>query len=87
LESGSEFVVLYVRSDEITIAFNPGFASSYMGDRDGSSFPRTFPSEVFFIRHDNIGGRGRVREDDLFENYGIRIISFEPSPPIQNTFR
>lgn len=33
------------------------------------------------------GTRWRIDEDELFETYGIRLISFECDPPIENSFK
>ena len=42
-----------------------------------------FPNAVIT----RLNGAGLIRSDELQETYNIKLISWEPSPPIENTFK
>lgn len=67
------------------IYFDPGNAGYYMGDRKSqdSSFPN-----ARFVSTEEGESRiiGNVKADDLLQNYGIKLIKWEASPPIINKF-
>jgi len=67
--------------EENNLYFSVGSAEYYMGVREGA-----MPSNLHAVRFGN-GGAQSVFEDELLTKYGIRLLSWEPSAPIQNTFK
>ena len=57
-----------------------------MGDTDYSGYAQELDSGVFRIAASGHGS-GFIEEDILYNDYGIRIVSFEYGPPIENTFQ
>lgn len=86
---------LYLQLDAVnSIYFRLGTPAHYMGDRNPLESSILFPGPPElanpFHRVEQIKTSGwspRFTEEELLENYGIRIISWDPSPPIRNRFR
>jgi len=97
LQSGNEVIVLFETENILeqttygvivsrSIIFSLGTPNYYMGENE--KFEYTFPDascrEIY--RAGEIRSR-RVSADELFEKYGIRLISWEILPPIDNHFK
>ena len=72
-----------------TIYYAPGSAAYYMGDiSENLTYQHSFPNASFFEQYDNGGTiSGVVRADELYETFNIKLISWEPSEPITNSFK
>jgi len=70
--------------DKNDIYFAIGGPHYYMNDNTTDINFHAFRIEKY-----SFGGYGTptVKEDELLNTYGIRLISFEPSDPIVNTFK
>ena len=70
--------------------FSPGNAEYYMGDNLGGRSRQAQDFTWIYYNYQNtdgtIGGSG-YRADVAWEKHKIRLISWEPSLPIQNTFK
>ena len=93
LASGNSILTLLEIDDVYAIGINPGrSAAFYMGDPYMSNVRLTFPSDetvnptFIFNMKDGSMSTSIISESELFEIHGIRIISWEPSPPIVNSF-
>jgi len=77
--------VLLLKADIATKIYYTVGAAMYYMDAD------KYLPEYSIVRYDAIyvtnNGSGLVSAEKLFNNYGIRIISFEPSERIKNTFK
>jgi hypothetical protein len=65
-----------------------GSAHYFMGE-EGRYVPYTLNFHAFLVQRRLFDGENltAISEDELLENYGIKLISFDPSLPIVNTFR
>lgn len=70
-----------------------GGSRYYMGEAIKQPFsdtttPHSLNFHVYRIQKSSFGGISTptITEDELLERYNIKIISFEPSPPIENSF-
>ncbi len=59
-----------------------GTADYYMGDMP--DLPSPYPIVAECSRFS--GSSGVIGEDELYEKYGIELVSWECSPPVQNSF-
>ena len=87
LKSGNKGVIL-LRIDEERILYYPILGSAYyfMGDE------AVRDADYYRIARIDIGEGGHlaticVDAEELFSKYGIRIISWEIAPPIENSFK
>jgi len=97
LASGAEEVILlevenptgkYFTDKVLTkiIYYSPGSAAYYMGDNE--TYEHKFPNASFYeLYEDGTTVRGVVFADELYEKYNIKLISWEPSDPITNSFK
>jgi len=91
-ESGDRLITL-LRIDETTVIHSPTISmfsvGYYMGDAGSPIEISQFASRHNSERDPNfIGGGGYlINPEELLDVYGIRIISWEIAPPIENTFR
>lgn len=84
LASGNEGVLLYNVSATEKLFFITASPEFYMGDqKEGVEYNNHMIRA--FIR----GGAssGLIQAEELINKYGIKIITWEPSEPIQNTFK
>lgn len=78
--NGKENIVLLDLGDDNSIIYPTGSVKYYMGDKDTEHY--LFPNAVMMRRN----GYGIIRADELKSEYSIVLISWEPSPPIENSF-
>lgn len=94
LKSGNTRITL-LKSEGIEILYSPGLPSSriagvYMGDveyypgSNKSTFPDAWYTSDF---EDKTVNEYIISADEMWEKYKIRLISWEPAEPIQNTFK
>jgi len=85
LASGNERVTLYKINDTAEIYYNPGSAYYYMNDmKEYETFNHLFPNALFF---DSKGEyMGIISAEQLLKEYNIKLISWEYTPPIKNSF-
>lgn len=68
--------------------FSYGNAEYYMGDTERHSIPQISDYiEYKYKTQDGIIGGSAYKADEAWEKYKIRLISWEVSPPIQNSFK
>lgn len=84
LEEVNEF-----RQTMLELYFYYGNAEYYMGDigdrqRSAQGLDRV---SYHYQNTDGTTGGSSYKVDEAYEKYKIRLISWEPSPPIQNTFK
>jgi len=88
-ESG-EYCVLYTVSEDVLIVLGLGRTTQYlMGDpEDNPLISDAYPQvlEYFESGTTSFTSLSFPSEEEVFEKYGVRIISFEIAPPIENTF-
>ena len=87
--NGEQDVLLLVVNKEMKIFYSVGGADYYMGDKKEYVYApdytyHQFPNAYYSNRN---GLSGLILADKLLDKYGIKLISFEPSDPIQNTFK
>ena len=78
--------VLIAETDGVKFFCSVGSAGYYMGEYDDNY--EASPN-VYSVQEHKLGGTLThffQSEEELYEQYGIRIISYEFSPPIENTF-
>ena len=80
----NERAVLLLVDDNIKIYCDVGGAQYYLSEPSYKGSRPITPS--FGMTYTNLGGYGTV-SDELIEKYGIKIISWEFSDPIVNTFK
>ena len=94
LKSGNERITLF-KSDDIEIFFTPGIndgsiAAVYMGDTEiyhndiNSTFPDAYHTKDFDDKGENAY---IISADEMWDKYKIRLISWNPSHPIENHFK
>jgi len=87
LASGNKEVILLKIANKQYIYFLVGGPDYYMGDMPTYAtqkfiFPNAYIYDASqFMKHRTINA------DELLSEYGIKLISWEPSPPIVNSFR
>jgi len=98
LKSGNEEIVLKnlrgkgikdeLGNTVIELFFSYGDAGYYMGDSQGYSPPATYDFvEYKYITEEGIEGKSAFNTNEALKKYGIRLISFEASSPVKNTFK
>ena len=77
----------FVGADEAYVALNVGYsAGQLMGDtEDNPQISDAYPQVLEYFESGTTS-LSFPNEDEVFDTYGIRIISFEIAPPIENTF-
>ena len=89
LASGIEWVTLYYIDDLKSIRFITGSAQYYLGEyeKEGEDIA---DDKIYIYEKPNSGiiPAGKlISLDELRDIYGITIISWQPSPPIESTFK
>ena len=87
LASGNERITLLKVDNNKEIEFVPGSAEYYMGDSDNGRGDSSFPNAVYFEKDSNGTKSGGVEAKELLDKYHIKLISWNPSPPIKNNFK
>lgn len=84
--SGDNSFTLAEYDDGSRIVFHyRNVAKHLMGETDYSEYYLRLDSGVFRVSSSGRWG-GAIDEEKLYNDHGIRIISFEYGPPIENTF-
>lgn len=86
LASGKENVTLLKVSDNLEIYYPEGSAEFYMGDKDLPSTNQSFPDAAFTEIDDGSTSYGRVSSKELLDKYKIKLIKWDFTKPITNTF-
>jgi len=87
LASGNETIILLKVDETKFIFYPPGSAQYYMGDgKDYVKYNDLFPDAIIQETDGEFTSTRTIAADELFEKYKIRLISWEPSTPIQNRF-
>jgi hypothetical protein len=88
LKSGKERIVLLKVDENIEIYFEPGYAKYYMGDMEDKKYNPIFP-DACRVRKKNgrIVSDGIVDKKRLFNKYNIKLISWDDTDPIVNSFK
>ena len=87
LASGNKEVILLRIDNKKHIYYLVGSPSYYMGDmRKNTTWEHFFP-DAFLHDAKGFGMNDKIKADELLSEYGIKLISWEPSPPIVNSFR
>jgi hypothetical protein len=70
------------------IYYDPGPAWYYMGDLErGNGYKHSFPNASFSEEYqDGSGPYGNILADELLEKYKIKLISWDYTQPIKNSF-
>ena len=85
--SGDKNITLLKISNNSEIVYSEGSASYYMGDlKEYEQFNPLFPDAIIIEKDIGSTREGLIRADELLEKYHIKLISWEPSRPIKNTF-
>ena len=87
LESGNEKILLLKIDETQEIYFDPGSAWYYMGDGDESGFYHTFPNAWETKKINNITSKRIISADELWVEHKIRLIDWQYTQPIQNSFK
>ena len=97
--TGERMIVLYdLRTNDIftewgsqvlELCFDPGNAEYYMGDVGGRERKGSLGHwiDYLYILPDGKTGYSSLELDEAWEKYKFRLISWEPSPPINNIFK
>jgi len=83
--SGNERIVLLAINNGVVFVLS-GSPEYYMGDSKYGSGTQLLPT-AYVYDADNWPKYLMVGEDELLNAYGIKLISWEPSPPIVNSFK
>ncbi|MGG1442474.1 hypothetical protein ABE354_10515 [Brevibacillus laterosporus] len=70
------------------IYYDPGPAWYYMGEYErGNRYKHGFPNASFSEQYqDGSGANGIIQADELLEKYNIKLISWDYTQPIKNSF-
>lgn len=89
LKSGNKRLTL-LRTDNMELYFSYGTAEFYMGDNnynDPSVMPYN-PNVIDYIAMENGHERySAILATEAWEKYGLKILNWKYSPPIQNSFK
>lgn len=98
-ESGKDLVLKRLSETEYLSAYGTvydtanicvtagGSAAYWMGDEECPSYGKSMPTGVLIRRNSSGAYHGSyIESDELYEKYGIRIISVDTASPIENTF-
>jgi hypothetical protein len=87
LASGNERITLQKISDTKEIFYTPGRAEYYMGDlKYSGKYVHSFPNAVIFEKEGRMTSNRFIDADQLVEQYNIKLISWDYTQPIKNTF-
>jgi hypothetical protein len=88
LASGEDRLTLLKLDENKEIIFPPGDAQYYMGDRDDTSMEQTlFPNALLLKKEGRITIEELISADQLLDEYNIKLISWNSSEPIKNSFK
>ncbi|CAM2777453.1 hypothetical protein PASE110613_00170 [Paenibacillus sediminis] len=88
LASGNERITLLEVDQTQEIYYSPGSPNYYMGDLESSGeYRHGFPDALIIERDGRFTSNRLIRADELLNKYHIKLISWNPSPPIKNTFK
>ena len=73
------------------VQYNLGFSAAYLMSDEASKNYYCYENGVFLEKPYKIGDKTKydsymLTDEQLLNDYGIEIISFEIAPPIKNTF-
>ncbi|WP_145051483.1 hypothetical protein [Paenibacillus xylanexedens] len=87
LKSGKENITLLKVNNSFEIYYPPGSARYYMDDlEDYVEYKHSFPDAEFIERDGEITRYGIVYAEELLDKYQIKLISWEHTQPIENSF-
>lgn len=87
LASGNERVTLLKVDDTKEVYYPPGSANYYMGDlENGKQYQHSFPNASIIEKRGGINSDGFLPADELLNKYHIKLISWDASQPIKNSF-
>ncbi|WP_106766557.1 hypothetical protein [Paenibacillus faecalis] len=87
LASGNDRITLLKVDDSLEIYYPPGSANYYMDDLgENETFTHIIPDAAFIVTDGNITRSGTVSADNLLEIYNIKLISWDYTGPISNSF-
>ncbi|MDR9852289.1 hypothetical protein RJP21_01590 [Paenibacillus sp. VCA1] len=87
LASGNERITLLEINQTQEIYYSPGSPNYYMGDLESNEeYRHGFPDALIIEQDGRFTSNRLIRADELLDKYHIKLISWEPSPPIKNTF-
>lgn len=84
LASGNERITLLKVDKNKEIEFVFGNAKYYMGDSENGRGGSLFPNAAYFEKDSTGTSSGFVEAKELLDKYDIKLISWNPSPPIKN---
>ena len=87
VKSTGEADLILLEDGDLKLACSPGAPKYYMSDPEPPDTPYT--PHIYYIRtNDVIGGTeaGILDIEELLEKYKIRLVSWELSEPVQNSF-
>ena len=87
LASGNDIIILLKVNENKLIEFYPGSAEYYMGDGDIEKNDSLFPNAVHEEKEGSVISSGIIFEEELLQEYNIKLISWQPSQPIKNDFQ
>ena len=87
LASGDEEIILLRINSGKFIYYLPGSPEYYMGDLPDYATHRDLFPDAFISDTNRVSSSRWINADELYSEYGIRLISWEPSPAIVNSFR
>jgi len=81
--------IMYGKEEVVNqeVYYDPGPSEYYMGDDEYKGYEPSFPDASFLEKYSQ--GRsvsGVIHANELLEKFHIKLISWESSPPIKNTF-
>ncbi|MBG9736742.1 hypothetical protein [Paenibacillus alvei] len=87
LASKNEEIILLKVDDTKRIIYYPGSAEYYMGDLDTTlEHDSSFPNGLIIEKNDRITSTRLILADQLLEQYKIKLISWDYTQPIKNSF-
>lgn len=71
------------------IYYNPGAAGYYMGDMgEGVVYTHSFPNATNYREYEGGSkGRGIIDAEELYDKFKIKLLEWEYTQPIENTFK
>lgn len=88
LASGGQDIILLKVNNAKTIYYSPGSADYYMDDLDEKvQYVHNFPDACYFEKYsDGSTSNGIISEDELLQSYHIKLVDWEYTQPIKNSF-
>lgn len=87
LASGNESVTLLKVDNSTEIYYPPGSSDYYMGDlAEYETFNHIFPNAALIETEGEVTHSGIISADDLLKKYNIKLISWDYTQPIVNSF-